>query len=176
MHNGLADALVKRMLAVAWTDWDTADHHAVSRSRLMREYLRRSALWAQALGGADAWPIFDIAARVDPSVRADAKLVEQLEGFLEDHVPGLATRAACLAALHWAALRETLYTPPTDLDDPFDPLLMLFERGGGFFIDKGVIDFLFVRVRVGKWQDHVSTEPVVQLEPVVLDALDAQAD
>jgi hypothetical protein len=164
--------LMKRILAVAWTDSNAADEHAASRSRLMREYLRRAALWADALGGPESWPVFDVAARVDPSVRADAEVVKQLDEFLEDHVPGTTTRAACRAALHWAALRDASQTPLVDLDDPFEPLIMLFERGGGFFVEKGVIDFLFIPVRVGRWQDHVSAEPIVQLDPVALDALD----
>jgi len=47
-------ATLERLRGVDWPgDWDHAFQHADSRRLLMREYLRRAALWARAYG-ADA--------------------------------------------------------------------------------------------------------------------------
>ncbi|UGY93034.1 hypothetical protein [Streptomyces gobiensis] len=174
-RQGSANAMVERLVAIDWTDWDTADDHAVSRSMLLREYLRRAALWVQELGGTDEWPFFDIAERIDPSVPSDQELIDRLEKFTSENVPGLTTRKMCRAAVNWAALQEVAHPRLGELDDPYEPLVMLYARGGGFTVENGVADFLFVPVPLGTWQEHVAEKPVVALDPAMLDALDAES-
>ncbi|MGW2255974.1 hypothetical protein ACWCXH_38400 [Kitasatospora sp. NPDC001660] len=60
-----------------------------------------------------------------------------------------------------------------DLPDPYEPLLLMLERGGwcGLVIENRVADFAIVRVPLGTWHDHLSTEPVVSLDRATLDAL-----
>ncbi len=84
------EAVVDRLLAV---DWDGEYGQRRSQVALMREYLRRSALWSKHLD-AGPWPFFDIAAAVDPDVRADQAAVDRLEEGLPDWLyPRCATRA-----------------------------------------------------------------------------------
>ncbi|MER7107812.1 hypothetical protein [Streptomyces sp. NPDC000229] len=155
-----------------WTDWDTADDRAGSRAALLREFLRRSALWAQALDATDEWPFFDIAASVDPSVRAPSDLVAELDEYSADHVPGLRARKLCQFALHWAALEDAGVESARRHANPFEPLLLLFERGGAFNVENGVVDLAMYRVPIGRWQSHVDEEPLASLDPVALDQLD----
>ncbi|MFC6984180.1 hypothetical protein [Streptomyces cirratus] len=167
-------------------DWRAAEHdveHGASRARLMREYLRRAALWVRefqksdphpvfGVGRPENWPFFDIARRVDPRVRAEAALAARLDTFLAEHASGFLVGAASRAALHWASLPSESLGRFPPLPDPFEPLVLLLERGGGFCIENGFIDFVAHRVRLTSWQDHVATPPIPSLSPVALDALD----
>lgn len=47
---------------------------------------------------------------------------------------------ACRAALHCAALSDARTPLNYGLDDPYEPLLLLFERGGCFTTAHGFID------------------------------------
>jgi hypothetical protein len=172
-HTKSPEEMLDRLRAIDWTYYDCADDHAASRAALLREYLRRAALWAEKLNGTDDWPIFDIAERVDASVRAPQHLVDQLVAYMSKNVPTPRTREVCLMALHWAALNERSPQSLADTPDPFEPLLALYERGGGFTVENGVVDFLLIRVRTQRWQDHASHAPVLTLDSAALDSLDS---
>ena len=47
---------------------------------------------------------------------------------------------SCRAALRWAAVHDARMPLPPQLEDPFEPLLLMFERGGGFTTEHGFID------------------------------------
>ncbi len=165
----MSTSFVSRMAGrLASVDWDGDMERARSRVALMGEFLRRSALWADALGGS-RWPFFDVASLVDPSVRADDDLVARARG-------GTALQDAVVAdtvawALHFAALRDAGVILP-ELPDPFEPLVVMYERGGGFSRHTG----LFVQVDVanspiGDRADRAARQPLV-MDPAELDALD----
>lgn len=162
---------LERLLAVDWSG-ETAFDHRMSRARLMREYLRRAAWWAQAVDATDEWPFFDIAVHVNPIVRADDELVEQLEKLIAARIGWPAVQQTCRAALHWAELAGRSDVRRPDLADPFEPLLMMYERGGGFVGEHGSVEVGLVSVRLRTWQDNLNPRPVVELHPAVLDALD----
>ncbi|MFJ3215832.1 hypothetical protein ACIPLC_07935 [Kitasatospora sp. NPDC086801] len=129
-----AHALADRLLNVDWSPLNTDPRLRIS---LMREFLRRSALWAHQLESG-AWPFFDVAALIDPSVRADPGLVEQVSKSCALQHP--AVQQTCVGALHFAALQETSESP-FQLPNPFEPIVSLFENGGGFALDgTGMID------------------------------------
>lgn len=168
------ERLAERLCAI---NWEMGFDRTLSRVRLMSEYLRRSAHWADALGCVDRWPFFDIAAEVDPGVRADAALVARVEEHLANDGPSwTVVRNTCLWALHWAALPAGAQVSGrisgAGADDPFAPLLLMYERGGGFTLSTGFIDIDAAGVRRRTWRDHLKPEPVVSLDPAVLDELD----
>lgn len=165
-------ATLSRLLAVDWSG-DTSFAHARSRVRLMGEYLRRAAWWAQDLNATSRWPFFDIADCLAPSVHVPDELAEELEALIDARVGWPAVAVTCRAALRWAALLDAGIPLPPRLDDPFEPLLLMFERGGGFITEHGFIDVDGASIRQETWRDHLSTEPVVSLDLAVLDALDA---
>ncbi|MCF3180791.1 hypothetical protein IPZ70_12735 [Streptomyces polychromogenes] len=183
MSNERANAVVGRITAIDWRAVGESFEHGTSCARLMREYLRRAALWVQKLqkvhpgpffdvSQSDRRPFFDIAKYVDPSVHADDELVEELDGFLSEYSSSLLTGRICRAALNWASLTDESLAGFGDLPDPFEPLLLVFERGGAFWIENGFIDFVASRVRPATWEDHLATEPMASLDGAVLDAID----
>ncbi len=162
------DALAARIHAI---DWDGDPGRTRSRVALMREYLRRSALWTRALG-AKGWPFHDIAQAAAPGVRAAPEVVA---GVLES--PVVAERyplvgRSCVWALHLAAARDAGAALP-GLPDPFEPLIRMYERGGGFSLSTtGTIDVGAASLYRGTLLDHLGDEPRAPETDAGLDALD----
>lgn len=185
MRNDQAKAVVDKVTTIDWKAAEESFEHGTSCARLMREYLRRAALWVQELqktqpepffnvSQPDRWPFFDIARYVDPTVQADPELAGELEAYLSEHSSSLLTVRICQAALNWASLSSEALAAFPELPDPFEPLLLVLERGGAFWIENGFIDFVGSRVRLTTWEDHTSTEPMPSLDAAALDALDEE--
>jgi hypothetical protein len=168
-------ATLVRLEAVDWKG-DSGFEHRRSRVRLMAEYLRRAARWAQVLDAADEWPFFDIAAHVDPTVHVPADQAKDLEALIYRGIGWPSVVTASRAALRWAALLDVGTPLPPGLEDPYEPLLLIFDRGGGWTIEAGFIDVDGAAIRQQTWIDHLSTEPVTALDLATLDALDEAAN
>ncbi|MDH6227251.1 hypothetical protein [Streptomyces sp. MJP52] len=164
-----------RLRAVDWYgDWDVSTAHTRSRALLMREYLRRAALWAQTYGREEDWPFFDVTEWVDPSFRLEAELEGELEDFLDQKVPTPSTSRACRGVVRWAALKDRAEGSAAELPDPYQPLLLMFERGGGYSIEE-FIDLYGVMIPHGTLASNRDAEPFLTLAPRTLDALDQDA-
>ena len=88
--------LVKRLLAIEWhVDFDEPAERTKERVALFREYLRRAAPYASLRPGKPVpWPWFDVAACVDPSIRAGDEVVESVTARIEaGHYRACARRA-----------------------------------------------------------------------------------
>ncbi|MBB6120680.1 hypothetical protein [Nocardiopsis algeriensis] len=153
-------------------DWSRNLDRTRSRVALMREYLRRAAVWTRTLE-AQGWPFYDIAEFAAPGVRAADEVVS---GVLES--PALVRQFytvghTCVWALHLAAARDEGAVLP-DLPDPFEPLMRMYERGGGFALSTtGTIDVGRAAVYRGTLLDHLGDIPKAPESDAELDALDA---
>jgi hypothetical protein len=75
--------------------------------------------------------------------------------------------------LHFAALLDAGIDLPQAPPLPFEPLLVMFERGGGFRVEGGgFIDVDTLGVKIGTIEDNLNSEPIVKLDQAALDALD----
>jgi hypothetical protein len=166
-----ASETLQRLLAVDWTGKASFDH-ARSRARLMREYLRRASWWAQFLHATEEWPFFDIAVHLAPQVHAPEELASRLEALVSTGIGWPSVVETCRNALRWAAVLDAGVPVPGHLADPFEPLLWLFERGGGWTTESGFIELAGASVRLRTWRDHLSTEAAVSITQSALDALD----
>ncbi|WBP86507.1 hypothetical protein [Kitasatospora cathayae] len=172
-RHGMSTAMMDRLAAIDWTYPVGHDVRAASRSRLMAEYLRRASLWAQVLGGPPRWPYFDIAGALAPEVRVDPEVAERLEEYIEKHVEFVSAEFVCRAAVRWATLRDTPGVQLPDLPDPFEPLILMYERGGEvLYDDSWAFNFGGRAVRITPWRDHLSAEPATALDLATLDSLD----
>ncbi|MFI6151161.1 hypothetical protein ACIBCA_00485 [Kitasatospora sp. NPDC051170] len=171
----LTEAAMDRLAHIKWNNLQGRNAHVASRARLMVEYLRRAALWAEVVGGPPRWPFFDLAGALAPEVRVASEVAEWVEGFLLANVGGIGTGVACRAALRWATLRDTPGVQLPYLPDPFEPLLLVYERGGEVIADEsGAFNFGGRAVRIRPWHEHLSAEPVTSLDSGALDAWDAE--
>lgn len=158
-----------RLLAVDWND--VRPESAASRIGLMREYLRRAALWRRLLQ-AGKWPFFDVAEIVAPTVAVDGDVLLRLESELIGRELPPEVVKTCLWSVKFEAVLAS-GAPTPGLPHMFAPLTALYERGGGFTLDlTGMIDLGGPAIRRGTLLDHHSHEPVVAVDPDELDRAD----
>jgi hypothetical protein len=161
---------------VAAIDWHADPARFRSHAVLTREYLRRAAAWSDALRlPADDPPFRDFAELVCAEVRASPEAVAALPAGLR--VPGPSPEAVQLLewALHWSVVEPLPERRAFDLDDPFEPILLLCERGGGGFrIQHGFVTIGPVGVVLRHWRRRPMFPPT-DLSPAALDALDGVA-
>ncbi|MEU2675208.1 hypothetical protein ABZ622_41820 [Streptomyces sp. NPDC007164] len=175
MSTELPRTVLERLRSVDWYgDRDLADSHSRSRALLMREYLRRAALWAQAYGAREEWPFFDVTEFVDPAFRLDPEVESELEDYLAHNVGTPSTARTCRGAVRWAALRAWSKAALPELPDPYEPLLLMYGRGGGYSIEE-FIDLYGVMIPYGNFESNLNAEPFPTPAPSTLDALDAGA-
>ncbi|MCX5109214.1 hypothetical protein OOK13_11855 [Streptomyces sp. NBC_00378] len=173
MTDDRARAVIERLRAVDWSDDSAAYEHANSRALLMREYLHRAARWARAYGAEELWPFFDIAEHVAPEVRTPPDVAAELEEVLTGLAPA-SLRKTCRGAVRWAVLGSAGDRSPQGLpDDPYEPLLLMYERGGGYFVEE-FLDLNGAMLRLGTVESNLSARPFRTLAPAILDALDAE--
>ncbi|GAB2615624.1 hypothetical protein [Kribbella endophytica] len=167
-----AERVTERLLAVTWDD-DAAYRQQSSRFRLTREFLRRTAQWAQALGAEDEWPYGDLAVRLDPTVEIDPVLAEKLRFDPATAGPFPVPESMRLAIVRWATLGELPRQRFPELDDPYEPLLALFERGGAYTIGPGEVDLGYGAYPLRNLADRAGLEPM-PIDEATLDALDVE--
>jgi hypothetical protein len=169
-----AQRMVDRLLAVRWDDDDAAYAHQRSRGQLTIEFLRRTAVWAQAVGAETGWPFSDLAGALDPEVSVDPSLMARLASdpsagdFLRLKIHTIIVR--------WAALGELALRQFPHLDDPYEPLLVLFDRGGGCMPLKGFIELGYgaVPIRSLAARALLAPRPIDEATLNARDARDAE--
>lgn len=162
------EELADRILRI---NWESDFEHVRSRVALMREYLRRSALWADVLGAA-GWPFFDPALVIAPRIRADKALISRVAEDSEISHQFMVVGDTCQWALHMAAVRASGVHLPS-LPDMFEPLIRMYEKWGGFTLSStGTVDVDGAGVHRGTMPQHLSGEPRAQLDATYLDGLD----
>ena len=185
--------------------WQRDPARLESSMALMREYLRRSAVVAEAVGETANWPWFDAAARLtlpgvdrrflpayvfldevpqyrgpgsDPSedkVRALNMHFNAIVGGQDRYQPRYYARHSCWWYIRWASVKNHTALAPLNLPDLYEPLIVLYERGGSFHPHHGDIEFFPNRVvqpvAPSRW---IMREPLPSLDPAALDELDRE--
>lgn len=160
--------------AINWDGWPVAFDHSRSRALLMREYLRRSAQWARHYGAESAWPFFDIVEHVDASVQLPPDVASDLDAFLRGGIGPNSVERTVTGAVRWAELRRQGRTDLPELPEPYEPLLLMYERGGGFYVDQA-IDLNGVSLPRWGLDTAIAAPPFLTLGTATLDALDSDA-
>lgn len=194
-----AFAAIERLQAITWRP-DTA--RLGSHVALMREYLRRSAIVAEALGNALNWPWYDAASLltlpgIDPHrlpgyVTAEAKPqgpgpdADPLEAqmlALDWHVgsTGQAKSAyawkSCLWYIRWESVKRHPALMPLNLPNLYDPLITFHERGGWFRPEQGYLDLDGYNLSFSsKYCAETAQKPPLVITPAALDELDEKGN
>ncbi|MGW7488989.1 hypothetical protein [Streptomyces sp. NPDC054786] len=167
MRTASALMLAERLERV---DWDGSFDRTRSRVALMREFMRRSALWAGETRAGE-WPFFDIAAHIDPEARIDADILEVLAGKIGLQQPVI------LETIEWAlnfAVLSDIRADLVDLPSPFQPLVQMYERGGAFSLDGiGHIEVGTAAIPKGSIEHALERVPL-DLDEKSLNALDEE--
>jgi hypothetical protein len=159
-------SVYNRLLAINWQP-ETLRCEALYGElyvALMSEFLRRSALWAKALScGTQVRPFFDMAFQIDPIQRADFILVEKLHEHLEPFNRWGTEIKVSEWSLHWAAISNSPEVQHFSLPSPYEPLLVLFEKGGSFTTEHGFVNIAGGMLRLGNWLNYSNRTPFVNL-------------
>ncbi|MFJ3515441.1 MULTISPECIES: hypothetical protein [unclassified Streptomyces] len=176
MGERAASLVLERLRAVEWDgDWDDVLAHVMSRRLLMREYLRRAGMWAQAYSAETVWPFFDVVEYADPEFSLSPEVAAQLQEYLGRIIVTNAVKRTGTGAVRLAEFRARHPDALPDLPDLYEPLLLFYERGGAFLQDNaGFLDLTGVQVRPGTLAGRVAGPPLSSLDPDLLDAVDAE--
>lgn len=164
------DQVIGRITTV---DWQLEPQKAESHLHLTLEYFRRTALWANALECTNEWPFFDVAKHVSPSERVSLEQVERIRRHLEQFAIGFLLRGILEWSLHWAKVKNTTVAK-LGFPDPYEPMLIVYERGGTIYPEHGhQID---ISRRKGflkrTWDYYIEKPSYVLLDKTILDELD----
>ncbi|MEU2394456.1 hypothetical protein [Streptomyces sp. NPDC007369] len=176
MTEQAASAVLERLCAVEWTgDWDDAFARLMSRRVLMREYLRRAAVWAQRYSAESAWPFFDVTEYAASEFTLSPETSAGLQACLARVTGGESIRRTCTGAVRLAVLRAQDPAFGDGLPDLYEPLVLFYERGGEFLWDNaGSLDLTGALMRPGTLQGHLGSPLLPSLDSRLLDVVDAE--
>lgn len=166
----------------------------------MREYLRRSAIVAEAVGNALNWPWYDAAAQlrlpgIDPDRLPGYVFLDPAPPYLgpghdllEDKILALNGRVnntslvkspsawyICLWYIRWEAVKNHPALTPLNLPDLYDPLITFHERGGWFRSEQGYLDLDGYNLSLLSCATMARKPPLV-ITPSALDDLDQKGN
>lgn len=163
-----AERMAQARLRVALSRRPDPPARAPSHAALGKEFLRRMAAWATALGCEDQWPLFDVAQRAVPTLGAPA-IPPGLDGRL------WIVRQTMAWWVRYVGLAAHPAIAAHGLPDPYLPLVRLLERGGSYYTEQKT---LFAGPRGIYYRIPLPLPPAWQanaldLTDVALDAIDA---
>ena len=175
-----SEAALQRVREISWK---YEPERRQSHTALMQEYLRRSALWAEALGRTADWPWYDVAAELpEESGETEDRWLEKVINELHQHVYQAtkdatpAMQLAYVRFISWAAVKDLPATRRFILPDPYEPLIVLFERGGWFRPEQGYVDLGNTNCSLGGWQNAKQLKILILADKPFLDRLDGGLD
>ncbi len=136
-------------------------------------------LWAKKLDCVDAWPYFSPANYLAPDIKVDEETIAALRQHLKRvGIDSVLMRGKLDHTLRWAAVIDGLpESVDASLPHPYDPILIMYERGGTFSKSDGNLIMVSDRVGFskGRWTDFDKLTPYVALDKATLDAIDRKA-
>jgi hypothetical protein len=145
---------------------------------LFKEFLRRAALLVESFGTLDIpgsmWPILDFAAYIDSSLELDDDEIDSLAEELQvKGYPSWYSKRVCTYFLHWETIQDKSEVIELNLPNPYEPLIILYERGGIFRRDNdGSWEFHHAAFFVGEHNSYLNEAPVVKLDDDSLNQAD----
>ncbi|WP_427884954.1 hypothetical protein ACQHIV_22505 [Kribbella sp. GL6] len=164
------ERLLARLKAARWDDDEAEKLHETSRRQLASEFFRRKAVWANALGVTERWPFADLALLVDPSVETDPVWLADLETAV-GHKLQVMVRDVVTDMFRWVSLGDRPRERFPELDDPYEPMVQVFERGGEFWQGQSGIELPIAGVSYGGLEFRLGQEPIA-IDASALAALD----
>ncbi len=119
-------------------DWINGHVYRQSHVKLTAEFLRRLYLWEQAIkcpAPAGSWPTLDIARCLYPDLELPVNLTATLRKI--DHELSMVEAGFCYCFLRWNLVKNLDAVKAFGLPDPFEPLVLSFERGNRFSDERG---------------------------------------
>jgi hypothetical protein len=161
MNHDLATKALNRLLAIE--NFCTEQSSVKFYSDFLREYFRRASIWRSQLKcEAASWPFFDIPFYVDPSIRANRLLVDEMLEYVRSfNLSDMYIENIFEWYLHWNVLKDLSLTEKfSSLESPYEPLIIMYENGVFLYPEHGAIGIPGGLVFRGKWTDHLDKPPL----------------
>ena len=154
------------------TVWKEGNLQRRSQVRLVQEYLRRSALWAERFGPAE-WPFYDVAKLVEPEIRAPQIIVDETRSSISE-VATYHVLHTVEWALHFAHLKD-VGKINIDLPSPFDSLMLAYERGDAInYTSAGFIEIDGISLPRSNMEKYSKIRPLEDFSESGLARIDAR--
>ena len=153
---------LSRLRRIQWSD--RAPYGDPSQIPLIKEFLRRTALWAKELKCTQKWPFFDVAFEINPKQRAPQETVEAFLEGVEDSTTRI-TKRLCVYYLHWEQLEEVDTRAYAVLLHPYEPIISAFEQGCRFYTEHGWFQCGMYGIPMHHWNRYDLTEPFYDQNP-----------
>jgi hypothetical protein len=163
---------LQRFLEVEWTP---QEQHARSQIFLIKEYMRRMALWANALNATKYWPFFDVIEQIDPSLSVPQTALFQFEKSVQGKYLKSFVKWSGEWYLRWSAHNHEPQIAAYNLPEPYEPLIISYERSGAFYVEHGKwLTTPGGTIHLRNWEDFNQPQPIVELDNLILDRLDLE--
>lgn len=146
---------IERINKIKWDNIKSSGR--ASNGVLVREYLRRATLFIHSVGVMVKYPFFNAAKAIGKEPITDivkvCPLIEKLDNALY--------KGLCQSYIEWSALADEGEPTAIEYQDLYEPLIKLFERGGGrFSIHHGELIIDSAAYPLNYWYNNVSAEPM----------------
>ncbi len=176
--------------------WQRDPRRLSSQVALIKEFLRRAAAAAEALGASKEWR-WDDYTRLLPLPGIDRQflpgwtfldhygkseyhgpgldLLEEEVAALQVHIHTISShggyygKRACGWYIRWASVKNLPPVAALGLPDPYEPLILFYERGGSFHRESNFLELDGANVILSAYFNL----PPLPLDTAALDALDA---
>ncbi|APR75678.1 Hypothetical protein A7982_01024 [Minicystis rosea] len=158
-----------RVHAISWDQPDRNEREG-SQIALMFKLLRRMALWADVLGCRNRWPFFSVAEAIAAGTESVRAILAQPEvASIESAVGKLPNQPhfICTWYVRWSAIEALEEVRAFDLPEPYEPALLIFERGGLFHIEQRMFQFFAASFPMGTVARHLD-RPALALDDATL--------
>ncbi len=130
------DAISLRLQAtidrISHIDWENGRIYRPSHVPLTQEYLRRILMWKKATKCSETfgdWPHLDIAKCLHPELELPERIRIQVADVLGQSIDDI---SFCYCFIRWIMVKENDEVQAFNLPDPFEPIMLSFERGNRF--------------------------------------------
>jgi hypothetical protein len=164
--------LLGRLVVARWNDEDAELRHYSARGQLAGEFLRRKAVWANALGRTERWQFADLALLFDPSLPTNPAWLEGVEAAVGYELQSM-VRSVITDMFRWVALGDRPYQRFPEFDDPYEPVVQVFELGGQFWQRTGGIDLPAGGPAYLSLEERLAQSPI-PIDPETLARLDEE--
>ncbi len=112
---------------------------------------------------------------LEDKVAALARHFSDLPSGPDRFSPNFYALHSCWWYIRWASVKNLPPVAALNSPDPYEPLIVLYERGGYFRVEHGFIDFDPTgTLHPGSPAQWITREPLPSLAPAALDALDRE--
>lgn len=127
---------LERVKSIQWSsDYSICKSH----NYLALEYLRRITLWQQYIQvESETWPFFDVVQEISPKIKVPETIITSFEEYCDTATISSFAERICSWYLRWVTYIEQGSTP-SEPPPPYEPLIILYERGGTLRTEHGYL-------------------------------------